>query len=293
MKPIGQAIRQLWIAYRTFVYTRIQIREANKIKDILFWRDTLFKNTVLYSLPFSFIASVPAIIVAIGRGDTFSYCLFILTVGAFAYISLSRHISVKFKKIIICILIYAFGTILTLLHAYNGAGVLYLYASTVFIVLVFSERLGYLSIAFHILVTVFVAFTINNHFGQSLQMEETKLNTWILISCNLIFLSTIGVLIISRLINGLDATINEAFTLRDNLARQVATIEAHNLKLTEIAYIQSHLVRAPLASSIGLIELLKISPEEKPDPEVIHHLETAIRELDDMVRAIIKNSEKV
>jgi signal transduction histidine kinase len=293
MKPIGKAIIQLWIAYRTFVYSRIQIREVNAIKDISFWRDTLFKNTVLYSLPFSFIASIPAIIVAIGRGDAFSYTLYVLTVLGFSCISLSKNLGVKIKKTIICVLIYSFGTILTVLHGYYGAGLLYLYASTIFIVLVFSERLGYMSIAFHIVVTGSVALIIENDFGQSLQLADAKLSTWVLISCNLVFLSTIGVLIISRLINGLDATIRDAFNLRDNLARQLATIEAHNIKLTEIAYLQSHLVRAPLASSIGLIQLLKITPEEKPDPEVIHHLETAIRELDAKVKAIIKSSEKI
>ena len=43
---------------------------------------------------------------------------------------------------------------------------------------------------------------------------------------------------------------------------QMKQIEQRNVKLEEIAWEQSHMVRAPLAKIMGLIELLKISEKQ-------------------------------
>ncbi|MDP1843642.1 MAG: hypothetical protein Q8K64_09505 [Sediminibacterium sp.] len=59
-------------------------------------------------------------------------------------------------------------------------------------------------------------------------------------------------------------------------------------KLKEIAWIQSHLVRAPLAKIMGLAELIKkdiCSPEEQK--ELLLGILDSSKELDEMIRSII------
>lgn len=70
-------------------------------------------------------------------------------------------------------------------------------------------------------------------------------------------------------------------------------IEAKNKKLSEIAWMQSHVVRAPLSTMMGLINLIQnndISLEEKES--LIAHLVTAAHELDKIIAKIAYETYK-
>lgn len=62
------------------------------------------------------------------------------------------------------------------------------------------------------------------------------------------------------------------------------TIEHQNLNLKEIAWMQSHVMRAPLARILGLLELLK---DERP------HMNESIREIVDLVNASSEEMDQV
>lgn len=65
--------------------------------------------------------------------------------------------------------------------------------------------------------------------------------------------------------------------------KYVSEIEEQNKKFKEIAWIQSHLVRAPLARVMGLVDLLKnFVPGEETD-ELLLHLESSAKELDSII----------
>ena len=63
-----------------------------------------------------------------------------------------------------------------------------------------------------------------------------------------------------------------------------------NDALRKIAYMQSHELRKPVASILGLMHLLKL---ESPDPgsEVLQMMEKAVSELDDTIHQIVKSTE--
>jgi signal transduction histidine kinase len=68
-------------------------------------------------------------------------------------------------------------------------------------------------------------------------------------------------------------------------------IEAQNRQLKEIAWIQSHDIRKPLANILGLIDLLKsndVSKEELQD--VFQKMDTEAQELDAKIHAIIQKT---
>jgi PAS domain S-box-containing protein len=78
------------------------------------------------------------------------------------------------------------------------------------------------------------------------------------------------------------------------LKNYVEAIEKQNQKLQEIAWIQSHVVRAPLARIMGLIDLLKnhaITDKEKLD--AMTYIYDSSVEFDTVIRDIINNTEKV
>ncbi|PSL01209.1 PAS domain S-box protein [Cecembia rubra] len=85
-------------------------------------------------------------------------------------------------------------------------------------------------------------------------------------------------------------------TLRN---KYVGAIEIQNAKLREIAWLQSHIVRAPLARLLGLIYLLKDEMAENPDQsleslaELMEYIISSAKELDDVIREITEKTESI
>lgn len=71
-------------------------------------------------------------------------------------------------------------------------------------------------------------------------------------------------------------------------------IEQQNIKFRDIAWMQSHLVRAPLARIMGVLELLRFnSKEESENTDLITYLLSSATELDEIIRTIVKKTEQV
>jgi PAS domain S-box-containing protein len=74
----------------------------------------------------------------------------------------------------------------------------------------------------------------------------------------------------------------------------IKAIEAQNKQLQEIAWIQSHIVRAPLARIMGLINLLKIEDEIPDDLKtLLQYILTSANEFDEIIKTISNKSQVV
>lgn len=73
------------------------------------------------------------------------------------------------------------------------------------------------------------------------------------------------------------------------LHRQVKAIEAQNASLRQIAHIQSHDIRQPLTSILGLIGTIR-NDDYVADKERLLMLEEAATDLDGKIRAIVKQT---
>jgi signal transduction histidine kinase len=85
--------------------------------------------------------------------------------------------------------------------------------------------------------------------------------------------------------------INE--NLEKIIHQRTSDIETKNSKLLEYAYINSHLLRSPVARIKGLINLIEISKDAESHDEYLNYLKISISELDDIVISIsqILNNE--
>ncbi len=91
--------------------------------------------------------------------------------------------------------------------------------------------------------------------------------------------------------NGEDATLS---IIRD-MTQQISftkAIEAQNAKLKEIAWIQSHIVRAPLARIMGLVRLL-IANKAVDSAEELLYLDQSAKEFDSIIKTITSKTEQV
>jgi two-component system response regulator len=76
--------------------------------------------------------------------------------------------------------------------------------------------------------------------------------------------------------------------------KYIQKIEEQNNKLKEIAWMQSHGVRAPLARIMGLINIINTSPPADIDVnELLNHVLDSVNELDSLVRAVVKKAEEL
>ncbi|WP_051227857.1 PAS domain S-box protein [Gillisia sp. JM1] len=73
----------------------------------------------------------------------------------------------------------------------------------------------------------------------------------------------------------------------------IQTIEDHNSRLKDIAWTQSHVVRAPLARIMGLVDLIQSYPDVDEQSQLLEHINTSAKELDDIIRNITRKTEDV
>lgn len=76
----------------------------------------------------------------------------------------------------------------------------------------------------------------------------------------------------------------------------IEAIEKQNSKLKEIAWIQSHVVRAPLARLMGLVNLIKMTEDDDPEidkSELLQHILNSTEELDNIIRDITNKTEQI
>jgi len=78
-----------------------------------------------------------------------------------------------------------------------------------------------------------------------------------------------------------------------DIQNYIQTIEDHNSRLKDIAWTQSHVVRAPLARIMGIINLLQNFPEINEQDQLLEHIISSAIELDDIIRNITIKTENV
>lgn len=76
--------------------------------------------------------------------------------------------------------------------------------------------------------------------------------------------------------------------------RYISEIEERNHKLQEIAWMQSHVIRAPLARLMGLIDLIRnYQHSDSEKNELLGHVLTSAHDLDEIIRDISSKTERI
>lgn len=71
-------------------------------------------------------------------------------------------------------------------------------------------------------------------------------------------------------------------------------IKIQHKKLLEVAFLQSHQIRRPVADIIGLIGMLNLKkPEDPENLEILSRLETTALDLDTIIREIVQKTSEI
>jgi len=74
--------------------------------------------------------------------------------------------------------------------------------------------------------------------------------------------------------------------LEERVEMRTQDLVERNIQLAEYAYINSHLLRGPLCSILGLVRLLEIESSDKADTQIIAHLKKSSTDLNTVVQKI-------
>lgn len=138
-----------------------------------------------------------------------------------------------------------------------------------------------------------LVLTLADYFQQLPVKEPLGLSSfiyWIYVTAAIFLLCFLENLSVEELRQAL-AKSRKELLIREKTER---LLEEKNRKLTEIAFLQSHQVRRPVASLLGLLSLLKFdNPNDPVNVEVIPKIEIVAKELDEVIREVVRKTDEI
>ncbi|MCG9793576.1 hypothetical protein [Flavobacterium algicola] len=273
----------LWLKYATYIRNNILI-SCSKKKDLKYWQDDMFANTILYILPLSLIALIPSLIWSYKME---LYTMIIVDIAAVlltCIIAFKKNIPLKNRKTIFITTAYTLSTFLVYYAGLNST--LFLLATCFLSLFIFTFDNQYTPAYINIAISVTYIVLISNNIlpDPAIIFESTVLFA---VFSNLIFLSLLMSALVPQLFKGLDESFKKSIEHYEKIDKQ-------NELLKEITWIQSHVVRAPLSRLMAITYLLKdfsLTDEEKKF--FIENIIISSNELDTIIQEIVTKSESI
>ena len=229
----GAAMMKVWNRYRNFAEKATASPDDGIVRDIKYWRGQLFTTFSIYFVPFSFIALVPGVWMGIKTGFYFVAAFDVLAAVCITLVIFNNKLSLNFRKAFVAGTLYLLALFLIAALGLFGPGIIYLLSITVFLTLISPDGWAYWSVGLHFLTCTCFALIIYFNLFHLLIAKENTLGAWIAFSSNLIFLSLVSIILIEKIINGLESTIINEYELQRSLQKETGEKSVLNEQLLE------------------------------------------------------------
>jgi len=172
---------------------------------------------ISYALVVSIIAFVSSTSFGIFAGSTTVQWFNIVFGFALLYIIFNKKIMIQTRKILALFLLYVLAIIYIALLGSEGPGVLYLIIITIFCAMIFPRPVAYYLVGLNVLICAGFGAVIQYKLFDSPLLDSYDLPLWASYSGNLIFVSLISVMLVSKVLSGLEQTIQKEATLVSKL----------------------------------------------------------------------------
>lgn len=228
---------KLWNQYQERVRQNC-LQNSNISDGLSFWRNQLFANIMIYLPPLGLLLVIPSFIVVITAGIpllAFSYILAISIVGALA---LYQGFTLKTRKIAFLGVVYFVALVLLAYMGNMGSALTYFYGITIFALLIYSKKSGYITVGINALIFIGYAVLIHLNVVEYILRDSFEVISWLTVSSNSLILSIVSVILLPLLFDGLQQTIDKYKKSQDELNHSLDTLKQKNkeIKLAHIRY---------------------------------------------------------
>lgn len=237
----------IWKRYQSTIISNCTEKGIRR-NSVIYWKNQLFAVTVACIIPLSLVALIPGIYVAWNSGLYGMLAADFITVSTILGVALLPGISVFHRKILFTASLYLVSFVLLFYLGSNGPGLLYLLTVTIFVLLSLDRFFGYLAFGLNTLICVYFGLAIHYGFASNAVLDQYRLDTWIGVSSNLVFLSGTLAFLFPKLFEGLQTSFDEQFRAERNLQ---ASLSEKETLLMEI----HHRVKNNLAIVSGMMQL--------------------------------------
>ena len=194
--------------YGEFIKKRINKGETKNDSNLNYWQDQLFINFLVYCLPVSLVALIPGLFMALKEGLVSIAMVDVACFLMIAYITFSKNMPLMARKVIVIGIFYFLSFFLINSLGYVGPGVFYLFFLTILASLIFPVKYAYWSVVLNAAILIFFAVIIEARLFDSALISTYSSGQWLAFSGNLVFGSIIVVILIDRIFQGLQTTLN-------------------------------------------------------------------------------------
>lgn len=299
-----------WNTYKSLVERLMSDGSAIHETGLLYWQNRLFTKAITYALPVSILVLIPCVFLQLKAGHQCVAVSDIFTLTFIMFIALNNRITLSLRKVLITIAITLSAVAMIVLMGAAVMGFIYLFALSIFIALQFSDKFAYGAVAINFIICTFIALLLYfQPFDLAAMAKSMDLNSWLIYSANFLLMNLVMVVLIRQLLNGLDETSLRVAYLYQELYKEAAeknsrdamlieseiqhskALQYRNQQLQEIAYLQSHIVRRPLANIKGISALLMQKNEVEVEKQLLQYLDLSVNQLDVVINEIVKRSE--
>lgn len=210
-------LKEYWWKVKGFMEKAVLKNADPSEEDHIFWRKKLFTNMIAYGFIVSSIAFVSSMTFGIFAGSTVVQWFNIIFAFALLYIIFNKKIMIQTRKILALFLLYVLAIIYIAVLGSEGPGVLYLIIITIFCAMIFPRPVAYYLVGLNVVICAGFGLVIQYKLFDSPLLQSYDLPLWASYSGNLIFVSLISVMLVSKVLNGLELTIQQEAKLVSKL----------------------------------------------------------------------------
>lgn len=209
--------KRYWWKVKSLIERAILKNADPSEEEHVFWRKKLFTNMISYGFIVSTIGFVSSMTFGIFAGNTIVQWFNVIFVFALLSIIFNKRLMIQTRKIIALFLLYVLAVVYIAVLGSEGPGVLYLIIITIFSAMIFPRPAAYWLVGLNVVICAGFGAVIQYKLFDSPLVESYDLPLWASYSGNLIFVSLISVMLVSKVLSGLEQTIKKEASLVSKL----------------------------------------------------------------------------